>query len=80
MPNTKKYPRIVRKTTTFPARTSPQAPHWITEVLAKTTGNPIAEMTIPTVRKIHSSMRALLEESRLPDNRRAITVGTGDRK
>ena len=51
-----------------------------TEVLARTMGNPTADTTIPTVRKIHSSIRALLDESKLPDNRREITVGTGDRK
>ena len=49
-----------------------------TLVCARTIGKPMDEMTMPVVRKMHSSTQALLEESKLSASRRAIIVGTGD--
>lgn len=62
-PKTRKKPRIVPKMTTLPVSTSAHAPQAITSALAKTIGRPKAEMTMPVVRKMASSLQALLAES-----------------
>ena len=43
-------------------------------------GSPMAETTIPVVRNVHNSIKALEEVSRLFASLLAIVVGTGDSK
>lgn len=70
---------MVKKATTFAARANPHAPHAITPVRARTMGKPIAEMIIPVVKNIESSLHAVLLESMSPAKRRAIAIGIGAR-
>lgn len=78
-PKTTKKPRMVPKMTMFPVNTSAHAPHSITPALAKTMGRPKAEMTMPVVRKIASSLQALLAESVSSTTLREIQYGIGER-
>ena len=49
-------------------------------VWAKTTGKPYADITIPDVIKTQASTNALLDVSKESLYRRAIIVGTGERR
>lgn len=75
-----KNPHMVRKVTTFPARTNEQAPHWITGSVvgdrAKTMGSPNADMTSPAVKKYANSLQGLLPPES-SDSLRAIRLGIG---
>lgn len=79
LPKTKKKPSIVAKMTVFPVRTSAQAPHSIRCALANTIGSPKADTTMPVVRKMASSLQALLIASVSSTNLLAMQYGIGER-
>ena len=51
-----------------------------TPACARMHGSPNADTTIPVVKKIESSLQAVLVESISAPKRRAISIGTGARK
>lgn len=76
-PNTRKKPKMVEKMTVFPVRTSAHAPHAIRCALAKMIGSPNADTTMPVVRKMASSLQALLAASVSSTTRLAMQYGIG---